>query len=207
MRLIRRVLCSFAGLLLVASHAAATPLTIKGASTAEFSTAIGKLTLSGNTLTLSITNTSPFDARITALGFDLMSGDFVGNNSKGRDGYTSTSQGGFKFDDGSLGNVPQFNGVVLDFGWRTGKNFSGGFPNSGLAPFAKMTLTVTGNFLGLTEAQLVSGLFVRFQRVGPTEDSDVGQARVGQVPEPAALLLLAAGVGAMRVRSRIRRRP
>jgi hypothetical protein len=206
MRLIRRVLCSFAGLLLVASLAAATPLTITGASTDQYSTATGKLTLSGNTLTLSLTNTSPFDARITALGFDLVAGDFSANNSSGRNGYTASNQGGFKFDDGSLGNVPQFNGRVLDFGWRTGKNFSGGFPANGLAPFATMTLTVTGNFLGLTEAQLVSGLFARFQRVGPTEDSDVGQALPGQVPEPASLLLLAAGLGAMRVRSRIRAR-
>ena len=72
-----------------------------------------------NTFSFTINNTSPFDARITGIGFDLPPG---GNASaSGLNGFTGNvtfqpAGVGFTFSDADLGNVPQFNSAVLDFG-------------------------------------------------------------------------------------------
>ncbi len=160
---------------------------------------------SNQTLSLTVTNTSPFDARVTGIGFDLVAGDFSGNNSSALNGFTGTSSNAnLTFTDGSLGNVPQFNTAVLDFGFTTGNsgNFSGGSPNNGLAPGQSASFTVTGNFQGLMAAQIEAGAFVRFQRVGADgEGSDVGRPGTlagmpptTAVPEPATMLLLSSGL-------------
>ena len=92
-----------------------------------------------NTFTFTIYNTSQFDARITGIGFDLPP---VGNASdSGLNGFTGNvafqpAGVDFEFNDADLGNVPLFNGAVLDFGFITGNsgNFNGGSPNDGLPP-------------------------------------------------------------------------
>jgi hypothetical protein len=205
--LVRAVLT--ACLLAIPSLASAVPFTIMGNATGTDATASGDLTLAGNVLTLDVTNTSPFDARITGLGFDLIFGDFLANNSSGIDGFSGADVGNFEFSDDAFGNVPQFPSSVLDFGWITGNNFGGGSPNLGLAPGGNLIFQVTDtldSFAGLTEAQIIEALFVRFQRVGPNgEGSDVGTpGDVPNVPEPASLLLFGLGLaGAAAVRRRI----
>jgi hypothetical protein len=208
MALLARSVITVACLLSVPAVASAVPFTITGNATGADATASGDVTLAGNVLTLDITNTSPFDARITGLGFDLIFGDFVANNSSGINGFSSVDEGTFLFSDGSFGNVPQFNASVLDFGWLTGNSFSGGSPNLGLAPASGLTFTVTYNFagLGLNESQIAEALFVRFQRVGENgEGSDVGTpGDVPNVPEPATLLLFGLGLaGAAAARRRL----
>ncbi|MEJ7578525.1 MAG: cistern family PEP-CTERM protein [Pyrinomonadaceae bacterium] len=184
---------------------------IVGNANGALATAItSNVSLVGNTFTFTLTNTSPFDARITGVGFDLPP---IGNaSSSGLNGFSgSSNNANFAFSDADLGNVPQFNTAVLDFGFTTGNsgNFNGGSPNNGLAPGQSATFTVTGPFGNLTAAQIEASIFVRFQRVGlDGEGSDVGRP-VGTppptaVPEPATMILL--GTGLAGIAAKVRRR-
>ncbi len=187
---------SFALCLFISVTAKAESITIVGNSTGSLATATVNCTFNPgtNTLTFTITNTSPFDARVTGIGFDLVAGDFSGSSSSGLNNFSGGNVAGFTFRNNALGNVPQFSNAVLDFGWTTG-NFSGGSPNDGIAPGASLTFIVSGtSFAGLTEAQICNAIFVRFQRVGADgEGSDVGVPNQ-PVPEPASMLLLGTGL-------------
>ena len=198
-------------LTLAASSASAAPILVTGNATGTLATASGELTLVDGTLTFTLENTSPFDARITGVGFDIGAGNL--------DGFDGDDVGTFTFDDGDLGNVPQFNSAVLDFGFLTGNNFNGGKPNDGIAPGDELEFVVLGDFGVLTAEQLAGLIFVRFQRVGEDEEgSDVAVAEEegeeeggqeeegGTVPEPASLVLFAAGIAAGAARLRQTRR-
>ena len=187
----------------VSSASAATLVDFSGTSTGSMSTGTALINYSGGpSFTGTITNTSPFQASLTGLGFDLGAGNLSGFSG------TSTNSN-FVFTDGDLGNVNQFNSVTLDFGYITGSNFNGGNPPSGLLPGQSLMFTVSGPLALFSEAEIAAGLYARFQQVGPNGNlSDVatpngGGGGANVVPEPGTMVLLGTG---LLVAARARRR-
>ena len=86
-----------------------------------------------------VRNTSPFDSRLTAIGFELP-GDLTGFT------LISPTDSEFQVIE-DVANVPGLPGVTLDFALTTGRTFGGGRPNSGLAPGSTLTtFCISGPF-------------------------------------------------------------
>ncbi len=91
-------LCAFA------ISAKAEAVSIIGNANGSLATASLNCTFNAqtNTFTFTLMNTSPFDARITGVGFDLLAGDFSGSGSWGLNGFSGANVGNFTFADGAL---------------------------------------------------------------------------------------------------------
>lgn len=201
-------LAIFALIVLSAASVNADTITIVGVQTGNLATAtvVCEFNSQTNTLSFTITNTSAIStpgstSTITGIGFDLPP---TGNASaSGLNGFTGSQapslSSTFDFSDAALGNVPNLDSVVLDFGFTTGPsgNFSGGSVGLGLAPGESASFTVTGAaFTGFTEEEICNAIFVRFQAVGVPPNnglSDVG-VPTNPIPEPTSMLLLGTGL-------------
>lgn len=121
-----------------------------------------------STVCFKVRNTSPFDARITAIGFDL---------PDSLTGFTLTSPASSNFHlIEEVANVPEIPSVTLDFALVTGRTFAGGRPALGLPPSETLTtFCVTGPFSQTTPIErMLDRTVLRFQRVGADgEEGDI----------------------------------
>jgi hypothetical protein len=214
----RKVALSLAIFAVVALGSAMTTqadeVTITGNATpVQVTVSITSLTNGSITFTVSNLVVPGVTSTITAIGFELP-GDITAN-SPGTCGPTLAECQNFSLTPvvtNSPGNVPQFPDAELDWAVSTtpppGGNFTGAQP-PGVDTGFTATFTVTGDFTGLTQAQFLEGLYVRFQSINCTpaelcsQSSDVAHT----VPEPASMLLLGSGlIGiAAGIRKRIKR--
>jgi hypothetical protein len=194
----------------LSSVARADTVTLAGINGTGVTATITNYSLSGNTFTFTINNTSVAPGTtgtITNIGFALP-GDRPNNYA-----LVSSSNSNYSvvYDlnatAGSQTLVSSFDLVLTDKTNSGNVTFGGGSVNNGIAPGTSATFAVSGDFSGLTAAQIARDIFARFQNVNPG-GSDVaafgGTPPPASVPEPMTMILF--GTGLAGVAARVRRR-
>lgn len=177
--------------------AKADQVTIHGNADPNLQATINIISLTNGSITFSVTNVlvAGVTSTITGIGFELPG--IITANSPGICGPTLAECGNFTLTPvvtNDPGNVPQFGAAVLDWAVITGAAFTGGNP-PGIDQGLTATFTVTGDFTGLTQAQFLAGVYVRFQSVVDPNFPNVGSDVAHEpIPEPASMLLLGTGL-------------
>ena len=98
------------------------------------------------------------------------------------------------------------NAGVFDFALLTGNNFGGGDAAEGIGPGQSATFSITGDFSGMTAEQIARSLSLRFQGIGPNDESTVGEPGPGNEPIPEPMTMILMGTGLAGVAAKVRRR-
>lgn len=156
--------------------------------------------ITGNTLTITITNTSPAanGGFLTAVAFNLTAGTVVNN-------FTTTNANFNLFGPaptGWTGNVAP-DGTRTHLVSATGNDYNGGGnPSGGTPPGSTVTFTLTlASLNGNTEASVFNSLLLRQRGF---EDGGSDKDPLTSVPEPATMLLLGSGLVGIAARYRKR---
>lgn len=191
----------------LSSVARADTVNLRGINGTGVTATVTNYSLSGNTFTFTINNTSTAPGTtgtITNIGFAL-----PGNHPNN---YTLTSSSNPNYSivydlnatAGAQNLVSSFD-IVLTDKQNGNVTFGGGSVNLGIAPGSSATFSITGDFSGLTADQIARDIFARFQNVNPGGSDVAASNNPNPVPEPMTMILFGTGLAGVAARARKRR--